>query len=84
MASPRRTFRSNKNRRQAIRREQWVCQYCGSSDDLTTDHIRPLAKGGTNDRWNLQTLCAFCNNLKGDQYPFRPPSRSEIESLKDN
>lgn len=33
------------------------------------DHIIPLAKGGKNDRANLQVLCAKCNRAKSDKDP---------------
>ena len=49
------------------------CAYCGSRENLTVDHIRPLIKGGTNAFWNLQTLCDECNVAKGDKYPYSPP-----------
>lgn len=32
---------------------------------MTKDHIRPLARGGTNSCYNYQTTCNICNNLKG-------------------
>lgn len=52
----------------AVRR----CQNCGWSVDdgatLHVDHIRPLSKGGTNARENLQALCAPCNLGKSDFY----------------
>lgn len=31
---------------------------------LTVDHIVPLALGGTNDRGNLHVLCSSCNGRK--------------------
>ena len=78
----RNTFRANKQRRNAILNEMRECAYCGCREDLTVDHIRPLGKGGTNDRWNLHVLCEFCNNAKGDQYPYRPPSQAVILAEK--
>ena len=42
-----------------------ICAHCGVTENLTIDHIIPLAKGGTNDLDNLQPLCKSCNSSKG-------------------
>ena len=44
------------------------CLFCGSTDNLTVDHIKPYSKGGTHDSFNLQCLCGKCNRLKYDKY----------------
>lgn len=41
-----------------------VCQACGSSDDLTIDHIVPMALGGAHEISNVQLLCRGCNARK--------------------
>ena len=42
------------------------CLRCGSTDeDLTVDHIVPLALGGSNTIDNIQPLCSACNGIKG-------------------
>ncbi len=43
------------------------CAICGDKDDIEIDHIVPIAKGGTNDRENLQPLCFQCHRRKGNK-----------------
>lgn len=59
------TRRWTRAARRQVRRQPW-CAECGSTENLTADHIVVLAAGG--DPWsaaNLQTLCATCNSNKG-------------------
>jgi len=35
------------------------------------DHITPLLRGGSNDKYNLQCLCPFCNLSKGAKDPIQ-------------
>ena len=44
-----------------------LCSSCGSLDDLTIDHIKPLSRGGTNTLDNLTPLCRSCNSSKGNR-----------------
>ena len=47
-------------------RDGYMCTYCGSTENLTIDHIVPRAKGGA--RWdadNCTTACRRCNQAKG-------------------
>lgn len=54
-----------KDRRAAVyERDENKCLKCGSSFDLTLDHILPKSRGGKNDFDNLQTLCGKCNREK--------------------
>jgi len=53
-------------------RDGWICQYCGkkfSSDELTWDHVVPLAQQGTTTWTNLVTACMKCNYQKGNRTP---------------
>lgn len=43
-----------------------VCLACGS-ENITVDHVVPLASGGTNTIDNLQPLCGPCNSSKGNK-----------------
>ena len=56
-------------RNDVYERTQGKCVLCGKFvrfDQFTIDHIIPLAKGGTNDRNNLQCTCKRCNAMKQD------------------
>lgn len=51
------------------RAQRGKCWHCGGSvgDTYHVDHLRPLAKGGTNDPRNLVISCPTCNLSKGDR-----------------
>ena len=64
-------------------RDKFLCQYCGSGDELTFDHLLPRSKGGETNWDNVVTACSTCNVKKGgkllklsgmklSQYPFQP------------
>jgi 5-methylcytosine-specific restriction endonuclease McrA len=46
---------------QALIRAQPWCSVCGRRDDLTCDHIVPLARGGKGTRANMRVVCRSCN-----------------------
>lgn len=46
-------------------RDGWKCVRCSRTSSLTIDHILPVAKNGTDEPENLQTLCRSCNSKKG-------------------
>ena len=48
-------------------RDQYTCQYCGSRDNITIDHVKPQRRGGEWTWDNLVTCCFKCNNKKGDK-----------------
>lgn len=57
------------SRKNIMKRDGHHCQYCGSTNDLTIDHIIPKSRGG-NDTWeNLVTACTRCNHRKGNHTP---------------
>ena len=64
-------------------RDKFSCQYCGSNEELTFDHLLPRSKGGQTNWDNVVTACSACNVTKGgkllknsdmklNQYPYRP------------
>lgn len=47
------------------------CRYCGTTlfrSDVTVDHVKPKAAGGTNANSNLALCCVLCNRMKGTRH----------------
>ena len=64
-------------------RDKFSCQYCGSGNELTFDHLLPRSKGGKTNWDNVVTACSNCNIQKGgrlfvksgmvlNQMPYQP------------
>ena len=65
---PYKKLMQNKPSRAMIyKRDGHKCQYCGSTRNLTIDHIFPASKGGDNTWENLVVACMPCNTRKGDK-----------------
>lgn len=62
----RRTDRVPINVRKALL-ENGSCSDCGSTEDLTIDHLRPITKGGMSDKDNLDVKCMKCNIKKSNK-----------------
>ncbi len=62
-----RVLRANRNR--IYKRDNHQCVYCGSSRNLTLDHVTPKSRGGKNEWTNLVTSCQKCNLKKADKTP---------------
>lgn len=53
-----------------MRRDNYTCQYCGTSTArMTLDHIIPRTAGGRDDWENLVCACEDCNSRKGNRTP---------------
>lgn len=50
-------------------RDKFKCGYCGSSKNLTVDHIIPTSRGGKSTFDNCMTACKPCNNKKDRRLP---------------
>lgn len=53
-------------------RDKFTCQYCREQfpdEDLTFDHVIPVAHGGKKDWENIVTCCITCNRKKGARTP---------------
>ena len=63
------TFRSSDAKRmwreQIKARDGHRCVYCGSTEDLTIDHIKARSRGGPTTDSNCVTACRACNQAKG-------------------
>ena len=58
------------SRKNIIKRDGHICQYCGSREPpMTVDHIIPKNKGGKDTWENLVCACAKCNGNKGHRTP---------------
>jgi 5-methylcytosine-specific restriction protein A len=73
-------IRREKDKARKLRKSRWwqqklavgVCYYCGNlfePNELTMDHIVPLARGGRSTKDNLVTCCKECNNRKKTLLP---------------
>lgn len=63
--------------KQQIKARDKRCMLCGDTNELTIDHIIPIAEGGSDHYNNLHTLCANCNRRKGAL----PPLWQQVKNL---
>lgn len=53
-------------KRKLLEKQRGQCAMCGKKDAAWhLDHIIPRALGGSEEEFNFQVLCAFCNASKG-------------------
>ena len=72
-------------------RDQFACQYCGSPNDLTFDHVVPRSKGGQTTWENVVTACSPCNLRKANKsctqigmHPHQKPYQPSVYDLHNN
>ncbi|CAI9289795.1 unnamed protein product [Lactuca saligna] len=65
----RRRFVSLLSRKNVLARDNFTCQYCSSTMNLTIDHVIPMSRGGEWKWENLATACLSCNSKKGHKTP---------------
>ncbi|EOY11204.1 hypothetical protein QUC31_009591 [Theobroma cacao] len=63
----RRRIRTNLSRKNVLFRDNFTCQYCSAHENLTIDHVLPVARGGEWKWENLVAACAKCNSKKGQK-----------------
>lgn len=59
----------NSAKSEVFERDGHACRYCGSSSDLSLDHLVPRKQGGTDHAANLVVACKRCNSRKGGRTP---------------
>jgi 5-methylcytosine-specific restriction endonuclease McrA len=47
-----------------LKKQNGRCAKCGTTKNLSIDHIMPVSKCGANTIDNLQILCRSCNSKK--------------------
>lgn len=73
-------LRREKAKARDLRRTRWwqqklaagICHYCHRQvprEELTMDHLLPLARGGRSTKNNLVPCCKDCNNRKKSMLP---------------
>lgn len=64
-------YKWQKLRQVILRRDDYLCQPCLANGRPTpateVDHIKPKAKGGTDEQDNLQSTCKPCHAAKTQQ-----------------
>jgi 5-methylcytosine-specific restriction endonuclease McrA len=69
-----------RNKARALRETAWwkqilqkgICHYCGKhvgADQLTMDHMVPVARGGKSTKGNIVPACRDCNQQKKAMTP---------------
>ena len=55
------------SRKNVFIRDKHTCQYCGTHDGLSIDHVLPKSRGGKTNFENCVACCVKCNLSKGDK-----------------
>ena len=72
------------NRKKALKRDNFRCRNCGSSENLHTHHLVKYKKSSNDSSENLITLCSSCHkkieNLQARYGTIRKISRWKIKN----
>ena len=79
LSDPKR-IKKEREKARLLKKSQWwltllnrgLCHYCGkkySSNQLTMDHVVPIARGGESTRGNIVPACRVCNRDKKLEIP---------------
>ncbi|PIP72092.1 MAG: HNH endonuclease [Nitrospinae bacterium CG22_combo_CG10-13_8_21_14_all_47_10] len=77
------------SKKNILRRDNYTCQYCGTSNHpLTVDHVVPKSRGGGTNWTNIVVACKTCNLKKADRTPLevdmklrKPPGKPEYHFI---
>ncbi len=47
-----------------LQEHDYECVFCGTTEDITKDHVVPRSKGGLNIAENVVPVCRSCNSWK--------------------
>jgi 5-methylcytosine-specific restriction endonuclease McrA len=53
---------------ECYQRDGWRCRHCSDRNALHPHHIDYKSHGGTDDLWNLLTLCTQCHRAHHDGF----------------
>lgn len=81
-------IKKERNKAKEMRKSPWwkqklaqgICYYCEqkfSAQELTMDHIVPVARGGKTSKGNVVTSCKECNNEKS----YKTPAELLLENM---
>lgn len=63
-------------------RDRFACQYCGSQQHLTFDHVVPRRLGGKTTWENIVAACAPCNMIKGGRTPQQARMHLQVPPIR--
>ena len=72
------------SRKNVHQRDNYTCQYCGYTKDLSIDHIIPVSRGGKSTWENTVTACQKCNSKKGSKTPEEAGMPLKRKAIKPN
>ena len=74
--------RSRTVRKQALERDEYVCQRCGEDERLEVHHRVPLHRGGADILTNTITLCAHCHKQVTDKMQSKRGTVNPLTGLR--
>lgn len=78
------TYRWRKLRQEILKRDNYICYYCGLPTANQVDHQSPVSKGGLDTPDNLVSACKNCNLSKNNKSTeqFLKDRRKKLKRMK--